>query len=148
MPRLEMRKSLDAAPLVAPTVLGMSTDPTDLLDAGTVNGKLMATRLALWEAISRLDEDARAELHEAFTGMLDQIGSVWPSPLTAQQSEVFDELELIAHQMRYHPAHTAGQGPPSGDYAVVCMKCDTFPLELGQNCPTCGTTQFLSVLRI
>lgn len=108
----------------------------------------MATRLALWEAIGRLDDDARAELHGQFIEMLDQLGTVFPEPLTADLAEVVDELELIAHQMRYQPAHATAHGPPSGEYAIVCMRCDAFPLDFGQRCPSCGTRQFLGVLRI
>lgn len=134
---------------VAPTVPGMSPDPADLLDAaGMANGKLMATRLVLWEAIDRLDDAERTEMRDAFTAMIEQIGTAWPSPLTVQQAEIIDELELITHQMRYHLTPSDEHGPPSGDYAVVCMKCDTFPILDGQPCPTCHTSQFLSVLRI
>ena len=134
---------------VAPTVPGMSPEPSDLADVvANADGKLMATRLVLWEAIDRLDDAKRTEMHDAFTAMIERIGDAWHPPLTAQQAEIIDELELITHQMRYHPTHTAAHEPPSGDYAVVCMKCDTFPVPDGQPCPTCHTEQFLSVLRI
>lgn len=95
---------------------------------GMANGKLMATRLALWEAIGRLDDDACTELQSRFVEMLDEISTVWSAPFAGQQTEIIDELELTAHQMRYHPAHTDTHGPQSGDYAVVCIKCDTFPI--------------------
>ena len=126
----------------------MSTDP-DLFDAAEMtSGKLMATRLALWDAIGRLDEIARIDMRDEFAETPDQVDTVWPGPLTAHQTEVVDELELIAHQLRYHPARTPGDEPPSGDYATVCMRCDSFPIPSGQPCPSCGTRQFLSRLRI
>lgn len=127
----------------------MSTDPTDRVDAGEItSGKLVATRMALWEAVGRLDDVARIDMRDAFAEMIDRIDAVWPEPRDADQAEVVNEIELIAHQLRYHPARTPGDEPPSGEYATVCMRCDAFPLDISRPCPNCGTTQFLSVLRI
>ena len=146
--RLDAREILDIKSPVAPTVPEMSPDP-ELLDDGEMpSGKLMATRLALWEAIGRLDDVVCIELRDAFDEMLREIDTAWPEPLTLHQAEVVDELELITHQLRYYPARTPGAEPPSGEYAGVCMRCDTFPLDINKPCPNCHTRQFLSVLRI
>ncbi|WP_419933192.1 hypothetical protein [Candidatus Poriferisodalis sp.] len=114
---------------------------------GGTSGRLAATRLALWEAVDRLPEDDREELREQLHSLIDVLRADFDDASPAQV-DIIDELELIAHQLRYHDARQLTEGEPGREFAAICLRCDKFPLDAGEACPDCGSDRFLSALRI
>ena len=126
----------------------VSSDEAARPDAnGAQMGRLAATRLALWEAVDRLPEDDRDDLLQQLLDLVDGLRAGFDDA-SPGQTGIIDELEFIGHQLRYRDARQLTEGEPGTEFAAICLRCDKFPLDLGEACPECGSSRFLSALRI
>ena len=79
-----------------------SASPGDA-HAGTVHpmGQLIATRLALQEALDRLAEDQIGDLQVALDRLVSSLRQQQSGNLSLEQAAIVDEVEAIALRMRY-----------------------------------------------
>ena len=118
-------------------------------DPVQTRGQLLATRLALQEALGRLPaqqlEDLQAALDSAVAGLRDQ----WNDTTPPDQTHIIDELDAISLRLRYrdqpieHPAANTGERT----YIGVCMNCEHFPIDTGTPCPQCKTDRWVTMVR-
>ena len=111
-------------------------------------GHLRATRLVLHEALDRLSEDQFEDLQVALDRLVSGLREQWRDDLTPHQADIIDEIDSIALRMRYRDQHIEQEATVARDYTIVCMKCETFPIESGSACPVCQTDRFLTVVRV
>ena len=111
-------------------------------------GQLIATRLALQEALDRLAEDHIGDLQVALDRLVSSLRQQQSGNLSLGQAAIVDEVEAIALRMRYRDQHTERNDHTERDYAAVCMKCDAFPLEIGSACPVCATDRWMTLVRV
>ena len=126
-----------------------SASPVDA-HAGTVHpmGQLIATRLALQEALDRLAEDQTGDLQVTLDRLVSSLRQQQNGNLSLEQAAIVDEVEAIALRMRYRDQHIEATEHTEREYAAVCMKCDAFPLEIGSACPVCETDRWTTLVRI
>lgn len=137
-------ETADARSLVATVpAVAMSAD-----EPNAARGQLLATRLVLEEALSRLPDDQLADLQSALdalvTGLRDEHGDSVPPA----QAHIIDELEAISLRLRYRGQpleHPADGGEPA--YIGVCMRCEHFPIDIGAACPQCQTDRWVTAVR-
>ena len=111
-------------------------------------GQLLATRLVLHEALDRLTEDQLGDLQVALDRLASGLREQWRSGLSPEQAAIVDEVEAIALRMRYRDQPIESESSADVGFAIVCMKCETFPIESGSACPVCETDRFLTVVRV
>ena len=117
---------------------------------GRLRAQLLATSWVLWRAVERLAEDAADELESLMFDFAAWAREKWGEDGDPFVSAFADESERIALLLRNRDRTGARslniRDLRDRDFAVRCMKCDTFigntlhdPGLLRDQCPVCKT---------
>ena len=109
-------------------------------------GQLLATRLVLQESLDRLPAEQLTDLASALDDLVAQLRDQIDLTGSPEQAHIVDEIEAIALQLRYRDQPIE---QPAGDrsWTGVCMKCETFPIDIGKPCPQCATDRWVTAVR-
>lgn len=117
-------------------------------NAAYARGQLLATRLVLQEALSRLPDDQIAELHAALDVLVARLRDEHGDSAPPEPMHIIDEIDAISLRLRYRGQPI--EQPAASDnpaYVGVCMKCEHFPIAIGASCPQCGTGRWVTAVR-
>ena len=134
-------------------------------DTSSANGDLWATEALLWDAVRLLSPDQLTELRDRQRRFADWARTYAECEETEQESSFIntaaDRAERLALLLTWQPAHSPSDSYSTidGEYAMACMKCDTFPiwdsrgdpegiLDPELQCPNCKTQKWCIVVRI
>ena len=126
---------------------------------GRLHVQLVITSWVLWRAVERLAEDAADELESLMFERAAWAREKYGEDDDPSVSALADETERIALLLRNRDRTGGGplgiQDLRGRDFAVRCMKCDTFigntlhdPGPMRDQCPVCKTGKWLTVERI
>lgn len=125
-----------------------TTDANSQPAEGQATGQLLATRLVLREALDRLQPEQRQALQAALSELLTGLHELWDCTISESQQHILDEIRAIEFRLRYSHTLTETVLSEQPSYTGICMRCETFPLELGAPCPVCATGKYVTALRI
>ena len=131
----------------------------------SANGRLWATEMLLWDAVRLLSANQLTELRDRQGRFAEWARDFAQNEETEDESPFInaavDRAERLALLLTWQPAHSTPDPDPTidGEYAMACMKCDTFPiwtsrsdpegiLDPGLQCPNCQTQKWCIVVRI
>lgn len=117
-------------------------------DLEQIRGQLPATRLVLQEALGRLPaeqiEDLRASLETVVAVLRDRHNDT----AAPEQTHIIDEIDALSLRLRYRDQPIEPPDDAGGRaYVAVCMKCEHFPIDIGESCPQCGTDRWVTTVR-
>lgn len=115
-------------------------------DAAQVRGQLLATRLVLQESLDRLPAEQLADLASALDGLVAQLRDQFDLTGSPEQAHIVDEVEAITLRLRYRD-QPIEQPAGDSDWIGVCMRCETFPIDIGTACPQCGTGRWVTAVK-
>ena len=115
-------------------------------DDEQTRGQLLATRLVLQESLERLPAEQLTDLASSLDGLVAQLHDQFDQAGSPEQAHIIDEIEAISLQLRYRDQPIE---QPAGDlgWTGVCMKCETFPIDVGTASPQCGTGRWVATVR-
>ena len=111
-------------------------------------GELLATRDVLWSAVRFLDDDQAEQLRSETQAMADSLRSDWGDSPADHQAGIIEAYTFLALRLRNRFNFVERDESTPAEWCIICLQCQTFPIEDGLPCPLCDTDRWLHIVRI
>lgn len=111
-------------------------------------GEMVAIRSVMWDAVRMLTDDQAETLASNNEELVKALRERWGDSPTDHQIGMMDQYEMLVLQVRHRFNFVENENDSSAEYCIICLKCETFPIDRDSYCPKCKTDRWLHVARI